>query len=76
MIVPEDLAESVRYLLRLSPACVVPELVFQQGDALGVQPVPREAAMGVEPSVPASIDGASDDPPPSSTSDATAPAAA
>jgi NAD(P)-dependent dehydrogenase (short-subunit alcohol dehydrogenase family) len=48
MIVPEDLGESVRYLLRLSPACVVPELVHLQGDALGIQPVPRVAALGVE----------------------------
>jgi NAD(P)-dependent dehydrogenase (short-subunit alcohol dehydrogenase family) len=30
MIQPEDVAEGVRYLLRLSPACVVPELVFQR----------------------------------------------
>jgi NAD(P)-dependent dehydrogenase (short-subunit alcohol dehydrogenase family) len=28
MIRPEDIAESVRFLLRLSPACVVPEIVF------------------------------------------------
>ncbi len=28
MIQPEDIAESVRFLLRLSPACVVPEIVF------------------------------------------------
>ncbi len=30
MIRPEDVAESVRYLLKLSPACVVPELIFQR----------------------------------------------
>jgi NAD(P)-dependent dehydrogenase (short-subunit alcohol dehydrogenase family) len=30
MIRPEDIAESVRFLLRLSPACVVPEIVFQR----------------------------------------------
>lgn len=30
MIRPEDIAEAVRFLLRLSPACVVPEIVFQR----------------------------------------------
>ncbi len=35
MIRPEDIAESVRYLLRTSPACVVPEIMFTRpGDAL------------------------------------------
>jgi NAD(P)-dependent dehydrogenase (short-subunit alcohol dehydrogenase family) len=35
MIRPEDIAESVRFLLRVSPACVVPELMFvRPGDAL------------------------------------------
>jgi NAD(P)-dependent dehydrogenase (short-subunit alcohol dehydrogenase family) len=35
MIRPEDIAESVRFLLRTSPACVVPEIVFQRpGEAL------------------------------------------
>jgi len=35
MIRPEDVAESVRYLLRVSPACVVPEIMFlRPGDAL------------------------------------------
>ncbi len=28
MIRPEDIAEAVRYLLRVSPACVVPEMMF------------------------------------------------
>ena len=28
MITPEDIAEGVRFLLRTSPACLVPELVF------------------------------------------------
>jgi NAD(P)-dependent dehydrogenase (short-subunit alcohol dehydrogenase family) len=28
MIRPEDISESVRYLLRVSPACVVPEIMF------------------------------------------------
>ncbi len=28
MIAPEDIAAGVRYLLRLSPACIVPELMF------------------------------------------------
>jgi len=30
MIRPQDIAESVRALLRLSPACVIPEIVFQR----------------------------------------------
>ncbi|HVL97169.1 MAG TPA: SDR family oxidoreductase [Solirubrobacteraceae bacterium] len=30
MIRPQDIAEAVRFLLRLSPACVVPEIVFQR----------------------------------------------
>ena len=30
MIRPSDLGEAVRFLLRLSPACVVPEIVFQR----------------------------------------------
>ena len=30
MIRPEDIAEAVRFLLRLSPGCVVPELAFQR----------------------------------------------
>ena len=35
MIQPEDLAEAVRFLLRTSPACMVPELQFiRPGDAL------------------------------------------
>jgi NAD(P)-dependent dehydrogenase (short-subunit alcohol dehydrogenase family) len=35
MIKPSDIAESVRFLLRMSPACVVPEIVFQRpGEAL------------------------------------------
>jgi NAD(P)-dependent dehydrogenase (short-subunit alcohol dehydrogenase family) len=35
MIRPEDIAESVRYLLRTSPACVVPEIMFiRPGDSL------------------------------------------
>jgi NAD(P)-dependent dehydrogenase (short-subunit alcohol dehydrogenase family) len=32
MIRTEDIAEAVRFLLRLSPACVVPEIVFQRPD--------------------------------------------
>jgi NAD(P)-dependent dehydrogenase (short-subunit alcohol dehydrogenase family) len=31
MIRPEDVAEAVRFVLRLSPACVVPEIVLQRG---------------------------------------------
>jgi NAD(P)-dependent dehydrogenase (short-subunit alcohol dehydrogenase family) len=35
MIRPEDIAESVRFLLRTSPACVVPEMMFvRPGDAV------------------------------------------
>ena len=30
MIRPEDVAEGVRFLLRLSPNCVIPEIVFQR----------------------------------------------
>jgi NAD(P)-dependent dehydrogenase (short-subunit alcohol dehydrogenase family) len=35
MIRPEDIAESVRFLLRVSPACVVPEIMFvRPGESL------------------------------------------
>jgi NAD(P)-dependent dehydrogenase (short-subunit alcohol dehydrogenase family) len=35
MIRPEDIAEAVRFLLRVSPACVVPEMMFiRPGDQL------------------------------------------
>jgi NAD(P)-dependent dehydrogenase (short-subunit alcohol dehydrogenase family) len=35
MIRPQDVAEAVRFLLRTSPTCVVPEIVFQRrGEAL------------------------------------------
>ena len=35
MMRPEDIAEGVRFMLRLSPACIVPEIVFQRpGDGL------------------------------------------
>src|SRR3954453_2251891 len=30
MLPPEDIAEAVKFLLRVSPACVVPEIVFQR----------------------------------------------
>jgi short-subunit dehydrogenase len=34
MIRPEDIAEAVRYLLRTSPACIVPEIRFiRPGDS-------------------------------------------
>jgi short-subunit dehydrogenase len=36
MIRPEDVAESVRGLLRLSPHCAVPEIVLAKPDAAGV----------------------------------------
>jgi NAD(P)-dependent dehydrogenase (short-subunit alcohol dehydrogenase family) len=37
MIQTRDLAESVRFLLRLTPGCVVPEIIFEQpgGGPLG-----------------------------------------
>jgi NAD(P)-dependent dehydrogenase (short-subunit alcohol dehydrogenase family) len=35
MIRPEDIAEAVRFVLRLSPYCIVPEIVFERpGEAL------------------------------------------
>jgi len=35
MIQPRDIAEGVRYLLKVSPACIVPEIMFvRPGDAL------------------------------------------
>lgn len=35
MITPQDIAEAVRYLLRTSPACIVPEMMFvRPGDDL------------------------------------------
>lgn len=35
MILPQDIAESVRFLLRTSPSCVVPEIMFvRPGDSL------------------------------------------
>ena len=34
MILPEDIAEAVRFLLRTSPNCLVPELVFTRPDEL------------------------------------------
>jgi NAD(P)-dependent dehydrogenase (short-subunit alcohol dehydrogenase family) len=35
MIRPEDIAEGVRLLLHVSPACVIPELVFERRGADG-----------------------------------------
>ncbi|MDE3070392.1 MAG: SDR family oxidoreductase, partial [Acidobacteriota bacterium] len=32
MIRPEDISEAVRYLLRTSPNCVVPEIIFARPD--------------------------------------------
>jgi NAD(P)-dependent dehydrogenase (short-subunit alcohol dehydrogenase family) len=32
MMTPDDIAQAVRFLLRLSPACIVPEIVFQRPD--------------------------------------------
>jgi NAD(P)-dependent dehydrogenase (short-subunit alcohol dehydrogenase family) len=30
MIQPQDIAEAVRFLLKLSPACVIPEIIFER----------------------------------------------
>jgi NAD(P)-dependent dehydrogenase (short-subunit alcohol dehydrogenase family) len=30
MLRPQDISEAVRFLLRVSPACVVPEIIFQR----------------------------------------------
>jgi short-subunit dehydrogenase len=38
MIQPGDLAEAVRFLLRLSPACLIPEMMFMETVALGLTP--------------------------------------
>jgi NAD(P)-dependent dehydrogenase (short-subunit alcohol dehydrogenase family) len=38
MIQPGDLAEAVRFLLRLSPACLIPEMMFMETAALGLTP--------------------------------------
>ena len=32
MIRPQDIAEAVRYVLKTSPACLIPEIVFQRPD--------------------------------------------
>ena len=41
MIRPEDLAEAVRFLLRTSPKCLVPEIVFMRPqDAAGALDAP------------------------------------
>ncbi len=34
MIRPQDIAEAVRLLLRVSPACVIPEIIFQRPGAI------------------------------------------
>jgi hypothetical protein len=34
MIRAEDVSEAVRMLLRLSPACVIPEIIFQPPGAM------------------------------------------
>jgi short-subunit dehydrogenase len=34
MIQPSDIAEAARFLLKLSPACVVPDIVFQRPDEI------------------------------------------
>jgi NAD(P)-dependent dehydrogenase (short-subunit alcohol dehydrogenase family) len=40
MIQTGDIGEAVRLLLHLSPACVIPEIVFLQGEALGLPRLP------------------------------------
>ncbi|MGI8414483.1 MAG: SDR family NAD(P)-dependent oxidoreductase [Solirubrobacteraceae bacterium] len=35
MLRPQDIAEALRFLLRVSPACVVPEIVFQRAGEAG-----------------------------------------
>jgi len=30
MIRPADISEAVRFVLRLSPACVIPEIIFER----------------------------------------------
>jgi hypothetical protein len=42
MITVGDLGEAMRLLLRISSACVIPEITFMQGEALGLQIVPLE----------------------------------
>jgi len=32
MIRPSDVSEAVRFALRVSPACVIPEIIFQRPD--------------------------------------------
>jgi hypothetical protein len=32
MLRPSDIAEGLRFLLRLSPNCVIPEIMFQRPD--------------------------------------------
>jgi NAD(P)-dependent dehydrogenase (short-subunit alcohol dehydrogenase family) len=49
MIRPSDIAESVRFLLRTSPACLVPEIVFTRPDELpgAAGRGPRAAGRGI-----------------------------
>jgi NAD(P)-dependent dehydrogenase (short-subunit alcohol dehydrogenase family) len=46
MIRSEDIAESVRFLLRVSPTCVIPEIMFMQPEAelVGAKEVASESA--------------------------------
>jgi NAD(P)-dependent dehydrogenase (short-subunit alcohol dehydrogenase family) len=44
MITVGDLGEAVRLLLRTSSSCVIPEITFMQGEALGLQVVPLDGA--------------------------------
>ena len=32
MIRPTDVSEAVRFALKVSPACVIPEIIFQRAD--------------------------------------------
>jgi NAD(P)-dependent dehydrogenase (short-subunit alcohol dehydrogenase family) len=47
MVRTSDIGEAVRFLLRVSPACLIPELVFMEGAALGLVNVPGTAASAV-----------------------------
>ena len=44
MINPSDIGEAVRFLLRVSPACSIPELIFMESAALGLLSVPAQTS--------------------------------
>ncbi len=54
MIQPEDIAEAVRFLLRTSPACIVPEIRFvRPGDSLWSDQLTPESSRSRAPRRPA-----------------------